>query len=214
MIKKFSQASLQQRVAIGISKIGLALKTNSWQDANQHGLSPTQGQILGLLNSKGGIGTRLSAIANDLGVTAATTSDAVSTLVEKGLVQKIKATDDKRAIALSLTPQGQKVAEQVADWSDLLLEAVSELSEAEQEMLLSGLIKMIRKLQEKNKVSVAKMCINCQFFHPNTYADSNQPHHCDFVNAPFRDRELQLDCPDQVVADPETAQQNWVVFSR
>lgn len=207
------QDSLPQRVIIGLSKIGMALKSHSWQDAGQHGLTPTQGQILGLVRSKGGSGMRLSAIANELGVTAATASDAVTTLVEKGLVQKAKAIDDGRAIAVSLTPQGQKVALQVADWSDFLLDAVGELSEIEQEVFLRGLIKMIRKLQEQRQVSVARMCVNCQFFRPNVYADSDQPHHCNFVDAPFGDRELQLDCPDQITADLNTAQQNWVLFS-
>ncbi len=207
------QASIQQRVIIGLSKIGLALKSHAWQDANQHGLTPTQGQILALLCSKVKSGMRLSTIANELGVTAATTSDAVTTLVEKGLVQKTKAVDDGRAIAISLTTQGQNVAAQVADWPDFLLEAVSELSELEQEVFLRGLIKMIRKLQEQRQISVARMCVNCQFFRPNVYADSAQPHHCNFVDAPFGDRELQLDCPDQIAADLKTAQQNWDLLS-
>jgi DNA-binding MarR family transcriptional regulator len=213
MTKYLPQNSIQQRVIIGLCKIGLALKSHSWQDASQHGLTPTQGQILGLLHSKGQCGMRLSAIANELGVTAATTSDAVTTLVEKGLAQKTKAIDDGRAIAISLTAQGQKVAAQVADWSDFLLDAVSELSEIEQEVFLRGLIKMIHKLQDQQRISVARMCVNCQFFHPNVYDDSDRPHHCNFVDAPFGDRDLQLDCPDQIAADLKTTQQNWDLFS-
>lgn len=213
MTADLPQDSIQQRVIIGLSKIGLALKSHSWQDAGQHGLTPTQGQILGLLRSKESSGVRLSVIANELGVTAATASDAVTTLVEKGLVQKTKAIDDGRAIAISLTLQGQKIAVQVADWPDFLLDAVSELSEIEQEVFLRGLIKIIRKLQEQGQISVARMCVNCQFFCPNVYADSDQPHHCNFVDAPFGDRELQLDCSDQVAADLKTAQQNWDHFA-
>jgi DNA-binding MarR family transcriptional regulator len=213
MTKDLPQDSLQLRVVVGLSKIGLALKTHSWQDANQHGLTPTQGQILALLRSNRLSGMRLSAIANELGVTAATTSDAVTTLVEKGLVQKNRAIDDGRAIAVSLTPQGQKVVEQVADWSDFLLDAVSELSETEQEIFLRGLVKMIRKLQEQGQISVARMCVNCQFFRPNMYADSDRPHHCNFVDAPFGARQLQLDCTDQIETDLKTAQQNWDLLS-
>ncbi len=214
MITDLPQASIQQRTIAGLSKIGLALKSHSWQDAGQHGLTPTQAQILGLVRSKGGSGMRLSAIANELGVTAATASDAVTTLVEKGLVQKIKAIDDGRAIAISLTPQGQTVAAQVADWPDFLIDAVSELSEIEQEVFLRGLIKIIYKLQEQQQISVARMCVNCQFFRPHVYSDSNRPHHCNFVNAPFGDRELQIDCPDQIAADLNMTQQNWELFSQ
>jgi DNA-binding MarR family transcriptional regulator len=208
-----SQNSLSQRVVIGLSKIGLALKSHAWQDAGQHGLTPTQGQILALLRSKGTNGMRLSAVANELGVSAPTTSDAVTTLVEKGFVQKTKAVDDGRAIAILLTPKGQQLSEQISDWSDFLLDAVSELSEEEQEVFLRGLIKMIRKLQDQKQISVARMCVNCQFFRPNIYADSEQPHHCNFVDAPFGDRELQLDCSDQIMAELTTNQHNWEILS-
>ncbi len=213
MTTDLPQNSLQQRIVIGLSKIGLALKSQSWQDAGQHGLTPTQGQILSLLRSKGLSGMRLSAVANELGVTAATTSDAVTTLVAKGLLQKTKAMDDGRAISISLTPKGQQIAEQISDWSDFLLDAVSELSETEQEVFLRGLIKMIRKLQEQKQISVAQMCVNCQFFRPNVYANLDQPHHCNFVDAPFGDRDLQIDCPDQIVAELTTAQSNWKILS-
>jgi DNA-binding MarR family transcriptional regulator len=208
-----SQDSLQQRVVIGLNKIGLALKSHSWQDAGQQGLTPTQGQILTLLRSKGLAGMRLSELANQLGVTAATTSDAVTTLVEKALVQKTKAADDRRAITISLTFKGEQVAEKVADWSDFMLDAVSELSETEQEVFLRCLIKMIRKLQEKRQVSVARMCINCKFFRPNVYLNSDRPHHCNFVDAPFGDRELQVDCRDQIATDLKTTQENWDILS-
>jgi DNA-binding MarR family transcriptional regulator len=209
----FPQYSLQQRIIVGLSKIGLALKSRSWQDAGQQGLTPTQGQILALLRAKGIGGMRLSELANELGVSAATSSDAVTTLVEKGLVQKCKAVDDGRAIAISLTPKGQQIAAQASDWPDFLLDAVGELSEVEQEIFLKGLIKMIRKLQAQKQISVARMCVNCSFFRPNIYDNLDQPHHCAFVDAPFGDRALQLDCPDQVTAELTTVQHNWEILS-
>ena len=213
MSADFPQYSLQQRIIVGLSKIGLALKSRSWQDASQRGLTPTQGQILTLLRSKSLGGMRLSELANQLGVSAATSSDAVTTLVEKGLVQKCKAVDDGRAIAISLTPKGQQIAAQTSDWPDFLLDAVGELSETEQEVFLKGLIKMIRKLQEQKQISVARMCVNCNFFRPNVYDNLDHPHHCTFVDAPFGDQALQLDCPDQIAAESTTVQKNWETLS-
>jgi DNA-binding MarR family transcriptional regulator len=195
------QESLPQRVVIGLNKIGMALKSHAWQDAVPHGLTPTQGQILTLLRSRGSV--RLSTIASELGVTAATTSEAVTTLVEKGFVQKKRAADDGRAIALALTATGRRIAEKTAGWSDFMMEAVSELSEMEQQVFLRGLIKMIRKLQEQRLISVARMCVSCRYFEPDVYDDPEQPHHCAFVDAAFGDRQLQVDCPDQVAADDE-----------
>lgn len=198
-----SEASIEKRVSIGLSKIGLALKSQSWQDAGHQGLTPTQGQVLILLRSRENSGLRLSEIAEALAVTAATASDAVSALVEKGLVQKARSTQDKRAIAISLTPAGEKQAEQAACWSDFLLEGVDELSEQEQVIFLRGLIKIISKLQAQGRIPIARMCANCKFFRPNQYPSSSKPHHCDFVDAPFGDRQLQIDCHDHVEQNPQ-----------
>ncbi|MEB3190368.1 MAG: helix-turn-helix domain-containing protein [Snowella sp.] len=115
-IKKVTRAvnladdSTEQQILIGLSKLSLAMKSQSWQDAGQHGLSPTQAQILSLLKAKDGSSMRLSEVAEGLGVTAATASDSVRVLKEKGLIQKKRSLQDGRAIAITLTKQGQALA--------------------------------------------------------------------------------------------------------
>jgi DNA-binding MarR family transcriptional regulator len=190
--------SIEQRISIGLVKIGLALKSQSWQDVGNQGLTPTQGQILTLLQARDKKGLRLSEIADGLAVTSATASDAVSALVEKGLVEKTKSAEDKRAIAITLTEKGQQQAERVSCWSDFLLEAVAELSEAEQTVFLKGLVKIICKLQDQGRIPIAQMCSSCRFFQPNQYPDAQKPHHCAFVDRPFGDRQLQIDCQDHI----------------
>ena len=192
--------STEQSILIGLSKVSLALKSQSWQDAGAYGVSPTQSQILALLQAKGSAGMRLSEVAAGLAVTPATASDAVRVLDLKGLVLKMRSTEDARAISIVLTPAGQQLAAQTSCWSDLLLGAVDELSEPEQTVFLGGLTKMIRKLQESGQIPIAKMCVTCRFFQPNIYPDGDTPHHCDFVNAAFGDRDLRIECPDQIAA--------------
>jgi DNA-binding MarR family transcriptional regulator len=199
------QDSTEQRILVGLSKVSLALKSQSWQDAGQHGLSPTQAQILALLQAKDTSGLRLSEVADGLAVTPATASDAVRVLDEKGYVQKSRSLSDGRAIAITLTPVGRQLAAQTSCWSDLLLNSVGELSEQEQTVFLRGLIKMILKLQQSNQIPIAHMCVNCRFFQPNLHSNSEHPHHCDFVDAPFGDRNLRLECPDQVSLPMTTA---------
>jgi DNA-binding MarR family transcriptional regulator len=190
--------STEQSILIGLSKVSLALKSQSWQDAGIHGVSPTQSQILALLQAKGSEGMRLSEVAAGLAVTPATASDAVRVLDQKGLVQKRRSTQDARAISIVLTPAGQQLAAQTSCWSDLLLGAVDELSEPEQTVFLGGLTKMIRKLQASGQIPIARMCVTCRFFQQNLYPDGDKPHHCDFVDAPFGDRDLRIECPDQI----------------
>jgi DNA-binding MarR family transcriptional regulator len=190
--------TLSQQLVVGLNKIGLVLKSQAWQDAGIQGLTPTQGQILAFLNSNRETGMRLSEVANALGITSATASDAVTVLINKQLVSKTRAIDDARAIAVKLTSQGQELAHKVVGWSDFMLSAIDELSLAEQEIFLKGLMKMIHKLQADGYISVARMCVNCQFFQPDQYADADNPHHCGFMDTPFGDRDLRIDCPDLV----------------
>ncbi len=48
----FCHDSTEQRILVGLSKVSLALKSQSWQDAGRDGLSPTQVQILSLLQAQ------------------------------------------------------------------------------------------------------------------------------------------------------------------
>ncbi len=191
-------APISQRMITGLAKVCTALRSQAWQEAESQGLTPTQGQILALLQSAADVGMRLSAIAEGLAASPATASDAVSSLVKKGLVSREQATDDRRAIAIRLTPEGLTQAKRAASWPDFLLDAVDSLTPEEQTIFFKGLITIIRTLQEQHNIPVSKMCVTCQYFAPHVYKNSDRPHHCNFVNAPFGDRDLRLDCPEHL----------------
>ncbi len=202
---------LDRRVTIGLAKIGIALKQQAWAEAGGRGLTPTQGQVLALLRANPD-GLRLRALAEQLGVSAATTSDSVAALHRKGLVAKERTASDGRGVIVVLTPTGSREAAAAAAWPDFLLEAVGELSAAEQATFLRALVAMIRTLQEKGRISVARMCVSCRFFQPFRHDNPARPHHCAFVDAPFGDGELRLDCPDHSTAPVDQAAQAWEAF--
>ncbi|GIX49383.1 MAG: MarR family transcriptional regulator [Candidatus Tectimicrobiota bacterium] len=206
-----AQETAGQRVLAGLVRLSLALKSRAWQARGRHGLTPTQGQILVLLHQQGR-DLRLAEVAAALAVQPATASEAVQALVRKGLVQKRRARGDARAVALTLTPAGQRLAAAVADWPDVLLAAVETLSPEEQAVFLRALSKMIRTLQVRGQIPVARLCVTCRFFRPYVYADPQRPHHCAFVDAPFGDGALRLDCPDHQAATPHEAARLWQAF--
>ncbi len=203
--------ALSERVVTGLSKIALALKTQAWAEAGERGLTPTQGQIVALLLARPE-GARLSDLARSLGITAATASDAVSALEAKGLVRKRRSADDARALSIALTAPGRREAQRAASWPDFLLEGVDALAAEEQEVFLRGLMKMIRSLQEKGRIPVQRMCVSCRYFRPNVHADARRPHHCAFVDAPFGDGQLRLDCTEHQPAEPPDAAESWRAF--
>jgi DNA-binding MarR family transcriptional regulator len=202
---------LTQRVTTGLAKVGIALKQQAWAEAGGRGLTPTQGQILALLRASPA-GLRLGALAAQLGVTQPTASDSVAALHRKGLLTKEPLAADGRAVVVRLTPAGVREAAAAAAWPDFLLEAVEELSAAEQAAFLRALVTMIRTLQDKGRIPVARMCVSCRFFQPFRHDDPARPHHCAFVDAPFGDGQLRLDCPDHAAAPPEQAARTWQAF--
>ncbi len=194
--RAFEEASrpIGDRLATGLAKVAMALRQEIWHSAMAQGLSPTQAQILQVLERRHP--AALQEVARELGVGTATVSEAVTTLIRKGLVRKARPETDRRLVALSLTPAGRREAIRIALWPDLLRATLDELSLEEQKALLSAVVRMILALQRQGRIPVARMCVTCRFFRPNAHADSDLPHHCAFVDAAFGDRSLRLDCPD------------------
>lgn len=203
---------LDARIATALVRIGQAVRAKSWGGAVAQGVTPTQGQILLLLASRRG-GMRLAAIAEALGLTAATTSETVSTLERKGLVLKARDAADTRALSVMLTTEGQDAAGRSAQWPDFLGGAVALLPETDKRALLRSLITIIRGLQEQGHISVARMCVTCRHFEPNRHPGEDRPHHCTLVDAPLGLDNLRLDCPEHAQEEPAALQRRWLVLA-
>lgn len=211
-VKDDLSQSLASRLAVGLAKLGLAARHRAWEGATTAGITPTQGQILAYLLSQPE-GARPSEISIALGVTTPTISDSVAALVAKGLIERSKDPADGRAVRIRLTRPGKELAEAAAGWMDVLLTAVDALSPAEQLTLLRTIITMIRALQDRGAIPVARMCVNCRYFQPFVHNDQERPHHCAFVGAPFGDGALRIECPDFVPAPAEDQVRQWERFS-
>lgn len=186
---------IARRVTGGLVRIGLVLKSRAWKGAGPAGVTPTQGQALSMLRDAPE-GMRLISLAQLLGVSAPTASDAVNSLVEKGFARK-EPGPDKRSITLRLTPDGAALADRTVEWPDFLAEAVEALTPQEQAAFLRMLLKLVRTLQEKGDIPVQRMCVTCRHFRPYVHDDASTPHHCAFVGAAFGDRHLRLNCAEQ-----------------
>ena len=192
--------ALDRRLVCGLAKIGLALRSQARAGATARGLSPTQGEILTFLLSRSG--ANLSDVAEALAVTRPTVSDAVDTLVRKGLVDKGRSTLDPRALCLELTPAGEREAQGAAAWPDALLEAVGELSRQEQELWLSGLRRMLTRLHDSGVLQGLRLCSDCTHFQADLQPGSDKPHYCDLSGIPLGDLEQRIDCPNHERAAP------------
>ncbi|WP_270938971.1 MarR family winged helix-turn-helix transcriptional regulator, partial [Falsiroseomonas oryzae] len=134
-------------------------------------------------------------------------------LERKRLLRRQPDPRDARASGLVLTEAGVAMARAAGDWPAVLLEVAGDLPLAEQEALLRLVTKLIRGLQLRGAIAPARMCVTCRFFRPHAHpAEAAAPHHCALVDAPFGDRHLRLDCPEQEPLPDAEAEVVWTRF--
>jgi len=200
------------RITHGLLRLSTAMRSEAWNWAEQVGLTPTQGEILVLLLQRKGA-LRLGEIARETALTAATTSDAVSTLETKGLVEKRRAVDDGRALAVRLTTRGRAAAKRAVQWPGFLTNAVAKLGSAEQGALYRSLVKVIYELEATETIPTHRMCVSCVHFVPG-HGSARKPavHRCSLLNQDFDDTGVRLDCATHETADAVTRRKTWKLF--
>ena len=187
------------------------MRSQAWEWAEGAGLTPTQGEILVLLMQRKGP-MRLGEIARETALTAATTSDAVSTLETKGLVEKRRALDDGRALAVRLTARGRTAAKRAAQWPDFLAKAVGTLRDDEQAVFYRTLLKTVHQLEAQGTIPPHRMCLSCTHFEPSKNP-KKAPHHCALLKMNMSDTDLRLDCSVYEAADVATQKKTWKIFA-
>ena len=212
------------RITHGMLRLSTAMRSQAWGWAEGAGLTPTQGEILVLLMQRK-TALRLGEIARQTALTAATTSDAVSTLESKGLIEKRRAADDGRALAVKLTAKGRTAAKRAALWPNFLQSAASSLPIDEQGALYRSLLKLIRELEVKEHIPAHRMCLSCEHFEALGDAGKAAPrkttrktrgaaplHHCTALNLDYPDTGVRLDCAAWDQGSEATQKKNWKIF--
>ena len=196
--EKIEQEPLPDRLVTGLSKIGLAMKSRTWRRQGRKGVGPLQVQVLRYLKTCQNHAATVSTIARELTVKLPTASEVIRTLAEKRLVRRRQEQPDQRIVMVHLTALGAKAARVEDGWPELLAAATQQLSVEEQIGLLTALTKLIRVLQQKGEIPIARMCVSCQHFVPNAHKSGDQPHHCRYFDVPFGDQAIRLDCSEYV----------------
>lgn len=147
-----NQGALVAQVLLGIAS---AVRTHAWLGATADRLTPTQGEILVMIQ-RNRAPMRLGVIASQLGMSCATVSEAVSTLVAKELLAKRRDSVDGRALALCLTPSGARAAKRASRWTEFLSNACAELSPRDLAQLQKTLGKFAQVMQDRGDMPTAE----------------------------------------------------------
>jgi len=203
--KMFSKTDpgLEEKILIGLEQIGRAIAMLQDHESRAQNLSDLQMNVIVSLLEPHHART-IGGVAEELNLTPPTISDAVRVLEKKDILSKTRDPKDERVVRLDLTARGKSMARRLKEKQNPLLNLITHLAEEEKVSLLSLLIKLTKFFQDKGLVSVARLCVNCQYFHPNQYPGKEKPHHCGFVDSPFGEPELQIDCSKHQVLPAST----------
>ncbi len=184
-----------KKLVAALERLGQALRMLIWEQAQAHGLSPIQIQVLIFLLHHDGRLARVTQLAREFGLTAPTVSDAISALENKGLVTKDVAIDDRRSVVLKLTASGRRMADRLSEWAESLETATRSIPLEQRQVTLTSLMTLIEELQKNGIVSLTRMCLTCRFFAGN-HSGSREPHYCNLLKKPLAESELRIDCPE------------------
>ncbi len=198
--------SIDARLVAALERISQAFRTLLWGKVRENPLgltlSPLQIQVLEHLRRHET--RRAGQIAAEFDVSAATMSDVIRVLGEKGLVVRERSADDGRVHVLHLTERGQEAANAVADWSAVIAEHLHAHSDAEKVLVMRFLLDLIESLHRAGLISVARMCATCRYFGANESGDPEAPHYCHLMELPLREADLRVDCAEYEPAEYES----------
>lgn len=184
---------VDSKLVAALERIGQALRVQTWDKAKQHGLSPTQLQLMLRLATDPPRRRRIGVLAAQLDVTHPTVSDAVAVLRRKGLVDRDAVS---RRAALSLSARGRALADDLTDWDQRTRDQFADVPAADKQATLQLLLDLIAGLQRSGAITVARMCVTCRFFRRDAHPEAAQPHHCALVDVPLGAGDLRVDCAE------------------
>ncbi|WNJ18329.1 MarR family winged helix-turn-helix transcriptional regulator [Pontibacter sp. G13] len=182
---------LNERIIYGLSRLTDAYKALLWDKAKSLGISPIQIQLLMFVGTHTPEQCRVSQLAMEFNVTKPTISDAVKSLCQKELTEKVKGESDGRSFHLRLTTKGHEIVDSLADFSDPIRSALAEKSGADLAELYGHLTGLIWQLNRLGVIQVQRMCLGCRF-----YQKKGEAHHCRLLDSDLTVEDLRLDCPE------------------
>ncbi len=179
------------RIASSLEKLTQVQKVLLWDVAKKENLSPIQIQFMIFLNKHSDELRKVSVLAEEFDLTKATVSDAISNLVDKDLLEKIRIKEDKRVFILDLTADGKRLVKKIENWQDILVTHISEISHSDKEKVNLFLTELIRLLFDTGVICIARMCLTCENIQKGS---SSKPNKCVLTGRLFTDSEIDLNC--------------------
>lgn len=185
--------SLDLKLAATLERFSAAFRVFLWLEAKEIKLSPIQIQILVFLQHHKDDLCKVSYLADEFGMTKATISETINTLLEKKYIRKQPDKNDGRSFFILLTAKGTEMAKRMAPYANALLTPLAAMPVKQKEQLYDGLLRVLQHLHQEHILYSNRMCLSCLHY---SHKKNNGGAHCNFYDKLMGPADLRLDCAD------------------
>lgn len=182
---------IDSKIVVALERISEAFRVLLWNESRENTLSPIQIQILIFLLFHSQEKCKVSYLAQEFNMTKATISDSIKLLLQKGLIEKFEDTIDTRSYLIGLTNEGKQTAEKSANFAFAIEKPLGSLNEAQKEVMLSGLLKLIYELNRAGIITIQRMCFTCTH-----YRCESGNHFCKLLESDLTASDIRVDCAE------------------
>lgn len=171
-----------------VERLGELMKVSTRQLGAEFGLQPVQLEVLHYLTLCNRYSDNVMAVAEYLGQTKGTISQTVKVLEQKGFIEKVPDSKDKRASHLQVTDKGRElITDKLPDRQ--FQQAIAALSDNKQETLLLSLNDLVSALIQSNKINTFGVCKTCKY-----NVRREEKYHCTLLNVELKSPEVEKLC--------------------
>lgn len=181
--------NLDNKIVAGLERLSQVFRILLWEKAKEHSLSPIQIQLLIFIRHHSADKTTVSYLAQEFNFTKPTISDAIKTLEQKKLIQKVTDTTDTRSYTINLTTAGKKIVFETENFANPLTTIISKANDTDKIVLWENISNLIIRLNKLEIISVQRTCFNCKH-----YSIKNKSHFCNLLDLKLLTQDIRIDC--------------------
>lgn len=159
------------------------------------GLNPAQWEALRFVARANRNSCSPGTLADFMGSTKGTVSQTLKALESKGLIERARKAEDRRAVEISVTAAGLKLIEK--DPLGQIHDALSPCTELEQRGVVEGLERLVGFVQTHKNIPEFGPCLDCSHYKPEACSETNSMGcRCGISGELFNSFELDKICAD------------------
>lgn len=158
-----NKQNIDTNIVAILDKIADIRRSVLWKISEQYSLTPLQIQILQFIKMCG-VNKNISPmhIAKELYISKATASNAITALLQKGMLSKIPNEDDSRSYHLTLTKKAHDILQKIEGTRNDIAGFFSKISYDNKMVAYSVLTQLVMAMQDEGFIDYVAICINCQ----------------------------------------------------